>query len=609
MRQLILATTATIALFAMPALAAEWQAADGTSFRVDSTVTLGANVRVQDQDASLIGIANGGTARSINGDDGNLNYDPGLVALAARATHELSIEKGQVGAFGRLTYFYDPINSNKSSSDFRDLTGKAIDQTGRDIDLLDAYIYGNVDMNGHRVDARLGRQVMNWGESTFIPNGINAINPFDLSALRVPGSELREALLPVEALNVNAEVTENLSVEAFYQLLWHETKLDATGTYFSTSDIAAPGGRNVYLGFGSALVPDLPTFNGPVATGSTCPLGCRVQRGPDDRPIDEGQFGVAARYYAPELNDTEFGFYGMRFHSRVPVINATTGTLAGLGGGNYALSARYNLEYPEDIKLGGASFNTSVMGISLAGEYSLRVDQPLQIDDVELLQAALAPAAVAASSPGAVRNAVAAAFSTNQIISSLGGITATNFATFFNRQLQGYIERDVSQVALTATKAFGPRWGADQWALVGEVGGSYIHRMPNKSTLRLEAPGTYTGGNSNSIVAGSVPVQPRGDFADKFAWGYRVTARFDYLNAIGPVNLVPRISFQHDVNGTSPSPLNTFLDGRKAVSVGIGATYQQNWSADLQYTNFFGGGAQNLINDRDFVSINIKYSF
>ena len=34
--------------------------------------------------------------------------------------------------------------------------------------------------------------MINWGESTFIQGGINAINPVDVSALRVPGAELRD---------------------------------------------------------------------------------------------------------------------------------------------------------------------------------------------------------------------------------------------------------------------------------------------------------------------------------------------------------------------------------------------------------------------------------
>ncbi len=595
--------TALGLISALPATAADWQAGD-TSIRLDTTVSVGSSFRVQERDEKIVGIANGGTARSINGDDGNLNYDPGLIALAARATHELSIERDNIGAFTRLTYFYDVLNAQKDSTDFRDLSNKAVDQAGYDIDLLDAYIYGNTEVFDRRVDMRLGRQVMNWGESTFIPNGINAINPFDLSALRVPGSELREGLLPVEAVNMNAQVSDNVSLEGFYQLLWHETKLDATGTYFSTSDIAAPGGNNVYLGFGSAGVPDSPTFNGPAAA---CPVGCRVQRSGTDTPKDEGQFGAALRYFASWLNDSEFALYGMQYHSRVPVINAHTGTLAGLVGGNYALSADYNLEYPEDVKLGGASFSTSLGLISLQGEYALRVDQPLQIDDVEILQAALAPAAVAAAAPGAVRNATAAAFSTNQIIRRMGGISAANFTTFFDRDIKGYINRSVSSSTMSATRAFGPAFGSDQWLLLGEVGATFVHDMPDKDELRLEGAGTYTGGNPT--LAGAEGTESRKGFADRFSWGYRVTARFDFLNALGPINLFPRVSFQHDVNGTTPSPLATYLEGRKAVSLGIGATYQQNWSADIQYTNFFGGGNYNLINDRDFVSVNVKYSF
>lgn len=588
--------TALGVVCAIPAHAADWQAGE-TSIRLDSTISVGSSFRVQDRDKSLIGIANGGTARSINGDDGNLNYDTGLIALAARATHELSVEHGNFGAFTRFTYFYDVLNANKNSTEFRDLSKKAVDQVGRDIDLLDAYIYGRTDIFDRRVDMRVGRQVMNWGESTFIPNGINAINPFDLSALRVPGSELREGLLPVEAVNLNAQVTDNVSIEGFYQLLWHETKLDAAGTYFSTSDIASPGGNNVYLGFGSPLVPDDPTFNGPTAV---CPLGCRVARSGSDTPKDEGQFGMAVRYFADWLNNSEFGLYGMQYHSRVPVINAHTGTLAGLLGGNFAGSSSYFLEYPEDVKLGGASFSTSLGLVSLQGEYALRVDQPLQIDDVELLQAALAPGAIIAGTP-------AAAFAGNQILRRMGGITAGNAATFLDRDIKGYISRSVSSGSMTATRAFGPAFGSDQWILLGEVGGTFVHDMPTKDELRLEGAGTYTG--SNPFLAGPEGLERRGGFADRFSWGYRVTARFDFLNAIGPINLFPRVSFQHDVNGTTPAPLATYLDGRKAVSFGIGATYQQNWSADLQYTNFFGGGDYNLINDRDFVSINVKYSF
>ena len=55
----------------------------------------------------------------------------------------------------------------------------------------------------------------------------------------------------------------------------------------------------------------------------------------------------------------------------------------------YPGTARYIIEYPEDIQLYGVSFNAEIgaTGISLQGEVSYREDVPLQVDDVELLLA------------------------------------------------------------------------------------------------------------------------------------------------------------------------------------------------------------------------------
>ena len=59
----------------------------------------------------------------------------------------------------------------------------------------------------------------------------------------------------------------------------------------------------------------------------------------------------------------------------------------------YAKTAQYFIEYPEDIQLFGLSFNTQMesTGIALQGEVSYRKDVPLQVDDLELLFAALGP--------------------------------------------------------------------------------------------------------------------------------------------------------------------------------------------------------------------------
>ncbi len=59
----------------------------------------------------------------------------------------------------------------------------------------------------------------------------------------------------------------------------------------------------------------------------------------------------------------------------------------------YAQTAHYFTEYPDDIQLFGVSFNTQLgtTGVALQGEVSYRQDVPLQYDDVELLFAALTP--------------------------------------------------------------------------------------------------------------------------------------------------------------------------------------------------------------------------
>ncbi|HYC03604.1 MAG TPA: DUF1302 domain-containing protein [Azospirillaceae bacterium] len=669
----------------------------------DTTITVGATFRVQDRDPDLIGRANGGRGNSINGDNGNLNYDKGLVALSGRVTHELSLNYQNIGAFTRATYFYDVVNAQKSSSDFGrtnrfPLSGEAVERVGRDFRLLDAVIFGDFAVGEQsNVSVRLGNQVLSWGESTFIANGINAINPVDVSALRVPGSELKEAFLPVPIADITFSVTPDLSLEAFYQFKWDQTEPEANGTFFSTSDAASPGSRGLFIGFGNPLIADNPNtgaipahvFNPPVVnpiTGSVgatslTPLGSFVPRLKDQEPDDQGQYGLALRYFAEGLGDTELGAYYINYHSRLPLFSSVVGPLTALAtsASTFTRSSGYQLEYPEDIQLFGASFNTLLFGgVSVQGEYSLKKDQPLQLDDVDLLQATLAAPAVftargtgaaagsasfdaavnaaiaatpalapfagrtfeqiqaaspqaaaaisagiraAPGSPGGTRAefqafggnrqvaATSAIFNSNPIIRRLGGISEANAASFFGRRIQGWVKHDVSQAQVTASKALPPMLGANQVIILGEVGATYVHDFPESSALRYDGPGTTSGGNAAFLGVGGMPTVLDDGFATKFSWGYRAVARLDYLGAIGGVNLFPSVSWQHDVNGTTPGPVSNFLEGRKALSVGVRAIFLESWTADLNYSTFWGAGNFNQIRDRDFISASLKYAF
>jgi hypothetical protein len=622
--------------------------------------------RVADRDKDIIGLANGGRAYSVNGDDGNLNYDDDkLVSQVGKITSDLELRYKDYGLFVRGSAFYDYENKDRDR-ERTDLSDDALDLVGSDADILDAYVWWNFDIGEVLGQIRLGDQVLSWGESTFIQNSINTINPIDVNKFRLPGSELKEALVPVGMVSGSLSPNEFVSFEGFYQYDWEKTEIDPSGSYWSTQDIVGDGGRKVMLAFGdiSDLGTDFSSL-GPLRAFFGLDefendfLG--VLRSGDEKPSDDGQYGLAMRVVVPQLNDTEFGFYFINYHSRVPVINGRTGTAAGvaaaqadwttaatpsaaLGGATplqalaasglgasgatstvagialdkYSQTANYFLEYPEDIKLFGFSFNTqlSSIGMALQGEISHRKDVPVQIDDVELLLAALTPVSATVfadlssiGGPGFVPPYLQ--YTDNQV----GGYAP-------DQVVKGYEELDISQVQMTATQLFGPTFGADQFAVIGEIGVTHVHDMPSKRKLRFESPGTYTTGNPTQAIAPGLDptkplggahsgkaAEPSGAFADETSWGYRIRARMDFNNAIGAVTLSPRIAWSHDVDGNSPGPGGNFIEDRKAISFGLNADYLKTWSADISYTDFFGAGRYNLLNDRDLVAFNIKYSF
>ena len=214
---------------------------------MDTTISHGLTFRVEERDEKLVS--------DTNGNDGELNYDRGLVSNTSKFTTDLDISTSAFGAFVRASGFMDFVNQN-GTRDRTPLSEEAKKVVGRDVELLDAYVTKAFDVGDAAVDLRLGRHVLNWGESTFIPNGINAINPFDVGKLRVPGSELREALLPVSMVSMSVAPNDTVSLEGFYQLVWEKTEIDPVGSYFSSTDYAGPGARKaVITTISDALIP------------------------------------------------------------------------------------------------------------------------------------------------------------------------------------------------------------------------------------------------------------------------------------------------------------------------------------------------------------------
>src|SRR4030042_2917076 len=177
-----------------PVWGADYQSGD---FRLSLSTTLsyGLTWRGEDRDTRIIGVANGGAAYSVNGDDGNLNYDKGLVSNAAKATVEIELSYKNFGAFVRGFGFYD--YENKKGERARvPLSDGALERVGSRAELRDAFLWFKADLGPVPAPLRAGQEARGWGEGSFIQGGINTINPVDVSALRVPGAELRDALTP-----------------------------------------------------------------------------------------------------------------------------------------------------------------------------------------------------------------------------------------------------------------------------------------------------------------------------------------------------------------------------------------------------------------------------
>jgi hypothetical protein len=624
-RRISAVALAVSALIGAPAQAFQFTSESGeVKGAFDTNITYGAMWRVGQRDLQLVGLGNGGLTRSVGDDDGNLNYDRGsLVSSLFKVSHDLSLNYHNVGMFARALYFYDSAIHDMencgigSTTCAKGLLPEAKDRLGDDVQLLDAYVFGRFDLGEHKLNARFGNQVVNWGESTFIPNGINAANPVDVARLRAPGSEVKEGLLPVPMLWSSLEVSDTVSLEGFYQFNFQKTKIDPRGSYFSNNDFLSPGGDRGYFG-GTGRYDQHQPFVAPGTIGPDgYPIGqLWVTRNPDLDARDSGQFGLAARVLAPQWNNTEFGLFFMNYHSRTPFLSGisggnTTKTAVGLiladgptgqvgGTTNPAPGLmRAMSEFPEDIQMYGLSFNTAgPLGMAIQGEYSYRPNQPVQLASLEVLLGLLG-------------------------LANRAGVPIGPDVAPAGTYVRGYREVQVHQLQVTATKSFGPQFGAGQVSAVVEVGGTYMN-LP--SDLLFAGPGTNLPAMGSNVQLTAGANQPNDEgYATRSSWGYRVLVNASYSNAIGAATMIPRVVFTHDVHGVSPS----FNEGTKALSLGVGFNYKQNWQADLAYTAFFGGRtysgshpnttpgttrpdfaiSANPLKDRDFISASLSYSF
>ncbi|SHH30952.1 Protein of unknown function [Hydrocarboniphaga daqingensis] len=598
-----------------------------------------------------------GQFSGVNTDSGNQNYDQyDVIAATTKLTPVVSYENGPVLVKLRGIAFYDPVNDG-----FRETRSNTLYQPARGPrgdDLNSRFAHGFkwreafIALSNDRGTLTVGNQLLPWGEASLTQfNTLAAINPIDANVARMPGSQINEFLKAVPAVTLSGDLGRGFSAELFYQLQWVKLEPDTVGSYFSTNNVVG-GGEHVIIGLGQYVHDPnrqyQPPFPNSLISSSTRTAYLMGEK--FGEPRDLGQYGVQLKYYAEDFNNgTEFGFQFLNYHSRVPYVSAiaanasctrqgiagsfTSALVAcrgfnGLAGGLEPLpvdTLRPFIDYPEDVQVFGPSFNTTVGAWSLAGEYAYRPNMPLQILVSDVVFAGLSPAFPEQNIPvplGALGDAApftipGARTSVPDFISGYRGITIGA-----NDRIRGYERFDVGQFALIGIRQFGATEngiGADALTLAIEVSGSNIFDLPDRDQLQLEGAGDRThfspgadgtgdpNGQPNSLRIN--PTQQTSGFATAFAWGYRMFARATFSNLYRGISLVPTLLWFHDINGVSSANTPNYLKGRKmAISV-LEAQMTQNFRISLQHQMFSGGGAYNLISDRDNVALSLAYAF
>ncbi|MCB1836032.1 MAG: DUF1302 domain-containing protein [Alcanivoracaceae bacterium] len=647
--RLVLAISSALTLGALTthAGAAEFQLNNGeVTGRFDAQLTMGMLWRTEGQDAELaanedpVAMAAKGYSTQLNKNDGNNNFDTGISSLVYKVTPELALNfNGQWGLFVRGTAFYDEyimgrghdggelmpsapfpgaggINRYATYSDHANnglgdgFTEDTKDYAGRRLRLLDAYVWTDVDLFGRTLGVRAGRQVITWGESLFVQNGVNTANYIDLAALRLPGAELKEALLPLGSLSFSYGLTDNLSMEGFYQFEWSNNEDAPVGSYYSTHDaFPGEGAENVIVdGRLVAAANGVPSIADDFAQytintyGLSGPNGYQyeqtqvtVDRLADEEPDDGGQFGLAFRYFADQLNGTEFGLYYSRLHARLPVVGSRVDQI---GTGSLASridSARYFMVYPEDIDMFGVSFNTMLGQVSLAGELAYRPEQPI-INEVgdNLIQSI---AGVAASGAPVISD-----LTDHCVRTEVGGdCLAPGDNVIQGQNYYFYDEAETVTGSLLSIMSFGPKFGTDNLVTILELGFDATHGLNddlryNSTAALLDSEAQANSDDPNSL------------YLTEMAWGYRAVVQASYNDIFAGVVMTPSLRLSHDVEGNSPIGGN-FLEDRKAATLGVNFVYLNNLDVGVQATSFWGGGYSNKLKDRNNASLTLSYSF
>lgn len=340
---------------------------DDMSVRFDNTIRYNFGHRTESPTASIIA--------NPNYDDGDRNFKKGsTVNNRIDLLSELDvIYQKNFGARISATAWYDQSYSGAFNNGSLATSNRMVDgapasglsryadryYNGLSGEVLDAFVFGNMNIDGQNFTVRAGRHVVNWGEGLLLGGAVHGNTygqaPLDAAkAFNIPGVEAKELYRPLAQVSTQWQPLPELSIAGQYFFKWEASRLPEAGSYLGFSDAYDRGGE-------SLINPGLP--------------GGRAVRGRDITPEDSGEFGLAVRW-SPRWLDGTAGLYARRFSDKLPQLGLNLNPL--LAG----KPAEYFLSYGSDIQLLGLSLAKQVGPVSLGIDLNYRKNMPLASDAV-----------------------------------------------------------------------------------------------------------------------------------------------------------------------------------------------------------------------------------
>ncbi len=585
---------ALVALAAAPlARAADYDVADG-KLSVHGSVFLGTAIRTAKQDtellpnvnSSLVGITGTAITPSTgkNQDDGNLNFNRGdAVATVVKGYLTLDYKWRDYGALASGKAWYDwataqgtypwgnlPNNFTAGASLSDD--GALARSKFSGIVADDLYVYGRNQFDKMSLDWTIGYQKLDWGNRYNVLGGLRDLTPLDLPAAVRPGVlRDQETRIAFPAVFARLGLTKTTNLEAFYQIHFQRNAPNECGTFFAQQDFVSEGCDKVVLGQGSDRQS--------IATGAY------VKRAGTPAPSNAGQGGVALKQMIEDWG-TEFGIYAAQFHSRASFYSAIKSLRTGapfIPGDPGNLNPQYYTEFPEDIRIFGATFDTKFRGGAVFGEITYRPNQPLQYNSADLISAFTS---LTAPTP----------------------LRAQATATAPGAMFHAWERHDTVQAQLGATATIPGVLGAAGLTLGGEIIYKGVPDLPDPSVTRFGRSDVFGQGPVNGVCPPpAVPTQCSFDgYVSRNAFAYRLRAGLRYANVMDGVDLTPSVFFGQDVSGWSND--NGILQGRMLAIAALRANFARGWTAEVSWQPTWGGTYNNL-RDRSTAQANVGYQF